>query len=215
MRTFQDTAQCTDRELVAKARSGSREAMDNLIQRHYQTCFQVAHRILRDRYEAQDEVQNACWKVFARLDQYQGESEFTAWLRRIVTNQCLMALRIRRRAQFAYIDSNWFQEDGRPLDLPGSEPSPERQLLDREAIEMMRFEIQRIPSLWKQILLLHHIEGLNLQDIALRLAISVPAAKARLHRARLELRSRLLRLYRAKGCSVSPAVARRPSRCRK
>jgi RNA polymerase sigma-70 factor, ECF subfamily len=190
-------AERTDRELVASARSGDQTALEELIQRHYQTCVKLATAILGDRFEAQDEVQNTCWKVFQRLDQYQGEAEFLTWMRRIVTNQCLMVLRVRRRRQFSYIDGEWSQEDGRPMELPSAGADPEQQVLDRETTEVLQREMRRIPSQLRAILLLRHVEELTMQDIAARLEISVPAAKSRLHRARLELRSRMVQCYGA------------------
>ena len=193
---------------MASARSGNQAALEELIQRHYQTCVKLATHILGDRFEAQDEVQNTCRKVFERLDQYQGDAEFLTWMRRIVTNQCLMVLRVRRRRKFSYIDGEWSQEDWRPIELPSAGADPEQQVLERETSEVLKREMRRIPSQLRTILTLRHVDELTMSDIAARLEISVGAAKSRLHRARLELQSRMSRFYGANGVSDSRGFAR-------
>src|SRR5581483_2182168 len=96
----------TDFELIGIARQGDRGAFGELIQRHYRSCVNVATLVLRNRTEAQDEVQKAAWKAFAHLDQYQGAAEFSTWLLRIVENECLMLMREKSRAQFLYLDAD-------------------------------------------------------------------------------------------------------------
>ena len=76
----------SDAALAALAKEGDRQAFEQLITRHYQTCVNIASFMLHDRGEAQDEVQEACWKAFEHLDQYHGEAEFASWMLRIVVN---------------------------------------------------------------------------------------------------------------------------------
>src|ERR1700733_3846571 len=96
----------SDSALVALAKQGDRAAFEQLIKRHYQACVNIASFMLCDRGEAQDEVQEACWKAFEHLDQFHGEAEFVTWMLRIVVNQCLMLLRVRRRTRFCYLDDD-------------------------------------------------------------------------------------------------------------
>src|SRR6476659_9344280 len=93
-----------DLQFVTLAKQGDREAFDELIRRHRSRCVNLAASILRNRGEAEEETQNACWKAFKHIDQFQGEAEFSTWLLRIVQNQCLMLLRQRRQAQFVQLD---------------------------------------------------------------------------------------------------------------
>ena len=107
----------SDAELVARARGGSQEAFGELVDRHYQTCVDIASFMLRDRAEALDEVQKACWKAFVHLDQYQGEAGFLTWMVRIVENQCRMLLRVKKRVQFLHIDGESQREASRQMEL--------------------------------------------------------------------------------------------------
>src|SRR5262245_58720760 len=93
-----------DHDLVPLAQSGDDAAFTELIHRHRAICYSLAVSILRNAPDAEDEVQNAIWKAYSHLDQFNFESKFSTWLTRIVVNQCLMRLRKQRRARFCYLD---------------------------------------------------------------------------------------------------------------
>ncbi len=181
-----------DAALVGLAKNGDRGAFEQLIQRHYQTCVNIAGCILHDWAEAQDQVQEACWKAFAHLDQYHGDAEFVTWMLRIVVNECLMLLRVRRRSHFCYLDDDRGESGGRPMELPSSTPDPEHEVASLQLEEVLRKEIRHIPPLLRNVLLLRDVQELPMTLVAERLGISVAAAKSRLLRARWELRNRML-----------------------
>jgi hypothetical protein len=89
----QGSPQPQDQALLSAARNGDVNAFGELMTHHRPACLRRAHLMLRNRTDAEDEVQNAFWKAYQRLDQYRGEGPFSAWLTRIVENQCLMRLR--------------------------------------------------------------------------------------------------------------------------
>jgi len=183
----------TDVELVARAREGDQQAFDNLIKKHYRTCVNIATFILRNRGDAQDEVQKACCKAFEHLHQYHGDAEFLTWLLRIVSNQCLMLIRFRRKARFVYLDADAGREKSVPVELPSSGANPEKLWADHEIREVLQREIRRIPPLLRSVLMLRDVQELPMPEVAERLNITVPAAKSRLLRARAELRERVMR----------------------
>jgi RNA polymerase sigma-70 factor (ECF subfamily) len=182
----------SDSALVALAKQGDRAAFEHLIKRHYQACVNIASFMLHDRGEAQDEVQEACWKAFEHLDQYHGEAEFVTWMLRIVVNQCLMQLRVRRRTRFCYLDDDGGQNGGRAMELPASTPDPEHAVVSSELEELLRKEIGHIPPLLRNVILLRDLQELPMSAVAAHLGISVAAAKSRLLRARTELKNRVL-----------------------
>src|ERR1044072_8043076 len=92
----------SEETLVRAAKEGDAEAFGELVQRHRKTCLKRAMMMIRNRSDAEDEVQNAFWKAFQRLDQFRGEGSFAAWLGRIVENQCLMRIRESRNSRFVY-----------------------------------------------------------------------------------------------------------------
>ncbi len=180
-----------DSELVQLSLNGDREAFGELIQRHWRKCVDVACYFLRNRDDAEDQAQNAVMRAFEHLNQYQGEAEFSTWLARIVANQCLMLMRVRRRARFVYIDEPISGQKTVPFQLPSSEPDPEGELAYAQLTEVLRSEVGRIPRLMRNVMVLRDIQGLPMSDVAGQLGITVSAAKSRLVRARTELRSRM------------------------
>jgi RNA polymerase sigma-70 factor, ECF subfamily len=183
----------SDTELVRLTQRGGKRAFEELMHRHRGRCLRTAMSVLGDMEDAEDEVQNSWWKVYINLDQFKGESQFTTWLSRIVLNQCLMRLRERRTVRYLYLDAQPEYEKGVARDLRDARPHPESCYETREAEEMVRMEMNCMPKVMRQILILCDVEGLSMQQAAARLAVSVPAAKSRLRRARMELRSRLMK----------------------
>jgi RNA polymerase sigma-70 factor, ECF subfamily len=203
MQSTPEDLNLADQALVDLARQGDNDAFGELIRRHWHRCVDLATFFLRNRGDAEDEVQNAFAKAFAHLDQYQGEAEFSTWLARIVTNQCLMLMRVKRRTRFVYLDDDLTTQDAPPMELPACGPDPEGEYAFGQMKAVLRTEIRRIPPMLRNVMVLRDIQELPMVDVAAQLGITVPAAKSRLLRARTELRSRLMRHAERSG-QVSP-----------
>lgn len=180
-----------DDQLVTSAQRGDDNAFAELIRRHRSSCTKLALSILRDRQDAEDEVQNSMWKAFEHIGQFQQDAKFSTWLTRIVVNQCLMRLRQARRAKFLYIDDTQVGDEIVTLELPDRGRGPENELGRSEVAAILQQEIQRIPPLLRNVFMLRDMQQMPMPDVASKLGISVAAAKSRLLRARLELRNRL------------------------
>lgn len=198
-------AQTTDDELVELAQAGDNRAFTELIERHRQSCRRMALSILKDSSDAEDEVQTAYWKAYEHLGQFQRGAKFSTWLTRIVVNQCLMRLRKDRRARFLYLDDVVAAEDGVRVELAAGEATPEAAMGERELGRVLRGEIARIPPLLRDVFVLRDVEELPMEEVAGRLGISIAAAKSRLLRARLELRTRMARHLGRQGLATLTA----------
>jgi RNA polymerase sigma-70 factor (ECF subfamily) len=183
-----------DDGLVSLCQAGDQMAFDELMRRHQISAMKVAVSIVRDRQDAEDEVQNAFWKAYEHINQFQRDAKFSTWLTRIVVNQCLMRLRQVRRARFAYIDDAEGEEVA-AADLKDRGPSPENVLGVSQVAAVLELEIKRTPPLLRHVFLLRDVENKPMPEVAAKLGISVAAAKSRLLRARAELRSRMRRHY--------------------
>ena len=140
-----DLPQVADDELVRFAQQGDQTAFSELTRRNYSSSFKLAVSILRDWQEAEDEVQNAYWKAYQHIGQFQMDSKFSTWMTRIVVNQCLMRLRQVRRANFLYLDDTLIGEERGTLELVDRGDSPEEQLGTKELGALLKQEIRRIP----------------------------------------------------------------------
>jgi len=185
----EDETRSREQELVELARQGDTGAFGDLIRQNYNACLKRARWMIRNRSDAEDEVQNACWKAFQRLDQFRGEGTFSAWLSRIVENQCLMRIREERQLRFLHLDEA--SESNIRIELVAQMMDPEDELGEQQLDKLLRTEISRIPPLLRNVMVLYDVDELPMPEVAARLGLSVPAAKSRLMRARVEMRARL------------------------
>ncbi len=205
--TTEDSYSCkSERALIAAARNGDAEAFGQLIERHRKSCLKRAVIMMRNYNDAEDEVQTAFWKAFQRLDQFRAEGSFAAWLGRIVENQCLMRIRESRNTRFEYLDET--NDCNLGLVLVGQSADPEDQVGRDEVVSLLRREVSRIPPLLRHVMLLRDLDQMPMPDVAVRLGLSIPAAKSRLMRARTELRSRIMKHCGRKGAGTLTQMAR-------
>jgi RNA polymerase sigma-70 factor (ECF subfamily) len=183
--------QRADDELVVLSQQGDGLAFSELIRRNRSACAKLAYSILGNRQDAEDEVQNALWKAYEHIGQFQRDAKFSTWLTRIVVNQCLMRLRQARRARFVYLDDVMIGEEPGTLELRDSRAGAEHELGRKEVYEVLQREIRRIPPLLRRVFVLRDVQQLPMPEVARELGISVAAAKSRLLRARAELRARM------------------------
>ena len=98
-----DLTRASNETLVELAKMGNGAAFEKLMERHHQFCLSKALSILRNRGDAEDEVQNAFARAWTHLWQYRGGGSFGAWLTRILSNQCLMRLRERTESSRPFL----------------------------------------------------------------------------------------------------------------
>jgi RNA polymerase sigma-70 factor (ECF subfamily) len=192
----------SDDALVELARMGETDALAKLIERHYRFCLSKAYSILRNRGDAEDEVQTAWMQVCTHLDAYRRQGSFSAWLGRIVSNQCLMQLRKARQVPLISVNQVFDSEGSFRLEVIDQRALPEEVLGDSEVSRVLIKEIRAVPPLLRDVLVMRDVRHLFMRDIAATLGISIPAAKSRLMRGRLELRQRLAKHHGDRGCGI-------------
>jgi RNA polymerase sigma-70 factor (ECF subfamily) len=188
-----------DDVLVESVKMGEAGAFDRLIERHHRFCLAKAYSILRNRGDAEDEVQTAWVQAWTHISSYEGQGAFGAWLNRIVSNQCLMHLRKARLMPSMSVDEVFESEGSFHLEVIDQRTLPEDIVGDDEVSRVLIREIRGIPPLLREVLVMRDLHRQALCEIAAALGISIPAAKSRLMRARLELRQRLSRHFGKKG----------------
>lgn len=185
-----------ERELVGRAQQGDDEAFLELMGRTKRSSVRLARSILQDHSAAEDEVQNAYLKVWAHLGQFRSGARFATWVWKIVANQCLMRLRQLRQARMISLD-DVKNSGGYTFEAVDPGETAEEILRRRQMAAGLRTQIGRLPPLLQKALLLHDLEGLPVAEVASQLGISKSAAKSRVCRARMELKSRMAFLLEA------------------
>lgn len=169
--------------LIQDCKRGDKKAQCLLYGKYYKAMFNTALRILNDRQEAEDVMQEAFITAFQKLDQYNGASSFGTWLRKIVINRALDALRRRKELMVSL-------EDERLEIADDDDTTNDINLLVLKA-ELVKQQLYRLPSNHRIMLSLHLIEGLDHEEIATILDISYGAVRVRYSRARKLLIERL------------------------
>jgi RNA polymerase sigma-70 factor (ECF subfamily) len=164
---------------VARCLRGDTAAFALLVERYERVLFSVALRMLGDAEDARDATQDAFVKVYQRLGDYNAEYRFFSWIYRILTNECLNALRARRPHE---------------PDVP--ETSTTSGALEALELEERRQAVQNaiagLPPDYRDVLILRHFAELSYEEVADTLAIPLKTVKSRLYTARQQLGHRLL-----------------------
>ncbi len=175
------TSSLHDNELIKAAQAGDTVAFDRLVERHRAQIYRLMVRVCHHPDDAEEVAFEAFGRAYEKLEQFEGRSSFVSWLGRISTNLCL------RRRQKGEVDTVSMETQHHPPD----EDSPESQALRNEMHCIVQTAVSSLPEPDQSVLRLRDIEELSGAETAARLQLSLPAVKARLHRARKALRTRL------------------------
>ena len=192
-------ADSPEEALVAMAQAGNEGAFQELVRRTRGTCLCLANCILRNRDDADDEVQRAFWQAYSHLDTFGNQAKFSTWVGRIVINNCYMALRQTKRMRLVPYERVSPDGDVYFVHGPIDRQTPENELSSHQISTLVRFELDRLPSLLRLPLEFQYFNSMSVSEIADQLGISVSATKSRLHRAHLYLRDRMSRHVGVRG----------------
>ena len=188
-------------ELLAALRMGREDAFETLVRTHSGRMLSVCRRILRNDEEAKDAVQEAFVSAFRGMARFEGTSQLGTWLHRIAVNASLMRLRSRKRRPEESIDDLLpsFWDDGHARVPPQDfSPSALQMVEARETREFVRGCIDRLPDIYRTVLLLRDIEEMDTLETAEVLGVTEGVVKVRLHRARHALRKLLAEQFEAR-----------------
>jgi len=171
-----------DGVLVLRARAGEVTAFDVLVGRYLERAYAVALRLMRQREDAEDLVQDAFIQAMQQLDRFDARRSFGPWFFRILVNRG-MNLRRSRRVR---------STEELPLDVVDREDSPARQLERQELRERLCAAIDRLPDRERMVVELFELEGFDSAEIAEILDIPRGTVRWHLHEARRNLREQLL-----------------------
>lgn len=185
-----------EQQLIEAARAGDAAAFDRLVHRYQEYLYRLMVRACHHPQDAEEVASEAFARAYERLQQFEGRSSFVSWLGRIATNLCLRR-RERQELPSVSLEELARGEEGlRPEPAPAMEaPTPEQQALREEMRGLVRRAIAELPEPDRTVLRLRDIDELPTAEVSARTGLTVPAVKARLHRARGRLRERLNRYF--------------------
>jgi len=178
-------ARIDERELVARCKAGERAAHDELYHRFRRAVAANLFRVLGDRGELDDLVQEVFVIAFRGLANFRHEAQLATWLYRICVNVAYgkMRTRSRRPPPIAVADLELAANDSSAVERP---ESPERALERRQDQERVYAALEKLPPKKRIVLYLHEIEGRGLKEIAYLVDSNPVTVRTRLFYARRE-----------------------------
>src|ERR1700683_589403 len=185
-----------DLDLVHASKSGEVAAFEQLVKRYDSKLLRIAQSITHNREDSQDAVQEAFLKAYQNLAAFREDSKFSTWLIRITVNQSLMKLRKQRSTREASLDDD-FQAEGDilPKEVIDWAPNPEQLYWASELRDILIKCLEELSPILRMVFVLRDIEGLTIDQTVEVLNVSETAVKARLWRARLQLREGLTKYF--------------------
>lgn len=183
-----------DHNLITRCRDGDEEAWRLLLARYEAYVYRLCFRISGSREDALDYTQEALMKVLTGLNRYQLSLPFKPWLRQVTVNACLNCLR-RRAPDTVSLERPVAEDIVLGDTLAGSPDGPETAAEWRDAREIIRQELSRLPSQQRLVLVMRHQEGLSYEEIAATTSLPLGTVKTYLFRARQHLRRQLAGVY--------------------
>ena len=177
-----------EKALVAAAKQGQAEAFGALCEPLARKLIQSAHRITRNREDAEDAFQDALLSAFIHINNFDGRSSFSTWLTRIAINSALMTLRKKRRSREIPMGSGELGANGVRWDVPDPSANPEKLYAQREKERILREAIRELRPTIRQVVEIQQLQEISMKETAGMLGVSVTAAKARLFHGRRALR---------------------------
>ena len=188
-----------DTALVQASRGGDVAAFEQLVKRYDVKLLRIAQKVTQNPEDAEAAVQEAFFKAYQKLDQFQGHAKFSTWLIRITLNESLMKLR-KQRATLKQLVDNDVDADSdserRQFDVADWAPNPEMLYRASEFREILITSLQRLSPALKVVFVLRDIEEHSLRETSEILNLTETAVKTRLSRARLQLREDLSKYFK-------------------
>jgi RNA polymerase sigma-70 factor, ECF subfamily len=171
----------SDLDLCRAAAQGDLGAFEIIYSRYHRRTYSLCLRMTSSQTEAEDLTQEVFIQLFRKVGSFRGDSAFSTWLHRLTVNQVLM--HFRRRS----VKNEKTSEDGEmPEQTVHGTANPDRmQVLDRIALKNA---IRQLPNGYRNVFVLHDVEGFEHEEVARIMGISVGTSKSQLHKARLKLR---------------------------
>lgn len=163
-------------ELIELCRRGDSKAQFELYNLYSRAMYNVSCRILPDRMEAEDAMQEAFFKAFDKLHTFRNEVAFGAWLKRIVVNTCIDYLK-KKKLKLTSIDDVKGVADVQDV---GDDFVP-------ESVEDVKLAMNELPEGYRLVISLHLIEGYEYEEIAEMLGIAQSSVRSQFTRARQKL----------------------------
>lgn len=174
-----------DGAIVQEVLAGNKRAFGDLVDRHKDKAMTLAMRMLRNREDAEEAIQDAFVRAFNALPRFEWKSSFSTWFYRIVYNVC--ATQLSRRGEDLHIAIDT-REDEEALALPSGELPPDIRYESIELEQIVLKEIEKLPLPYSAVCTLFFVHDMSYDQIVEVTGMPLGTVKVRLFRGRIMLR---------------------------
>ncbi len=195
----------SDALAVERTLAGERDAYRVLVERHSRNVYQLAYRMMGNRQDAEEVVQEAFLRGYQKLKQFAGNANFGTWVYRIAANHAIDLLRQRKTEDSRREVPRKIEEDGLEVDVVGRVkdpgPSPERLAGSSELAARMTEALSTLTPAERTAIVMRHWDGCAIEEIASVLKSNANATKNTVFRAVAKLRKALEPFAEARGAA--------------
>jgi len=173
-----------DDVLVKKAKGGDEKAYKELVDKYERALYFHILKMVKDREQVEDLVQEAFVKAFDNLNTYSTNYAFSTWLYRIATNNTIDYLR-KKKLKTLSIDKPMKTKDGEmEMQLPDESASTDRNIIKKQRKKIVQNAIEDLPEKYRKVIELRHMEEKTYKEISDILGKPLGTVKAHIFRAR-------------------------------
>jgi RNA polymerase sigma-70 factor (ECF subfamily) len=204
-----DAEELPEAVAIRLAQQGDAGAFERLYRLHSRRVYSLCLRMVSNTAEAEDLTQEAFLQLFRKIATFRGESAFSTWLHRLAVNVVLMRLRKKTVAESSLEEATEpDEESGGPRRDFGAPDLRLSGSIDRVNLQRA---IDELPPGYKQVFVLHDIQGYEHNEIAEIMGCSIGNSKSQLHKARMRLRELLHETQRDKARMARQAAQGDPA----
>jgi len=181
-----------DRLLVERALNGKEAAFQELVEKYRKALHHHISRMVRDKQEVEDLVQETFIKAFSALDSYASQYAFSTWLYKIATNHAIDFMRKKKLQTFSIDKPVRTKEGELEYEVPDTTYRPDRHIVEDQRRQLIQEAIDSLPSKYHRVIVMRHQQEKSYEEIAQELDLPLGTVKAHIFRAR-ELLNKYLR----------------------
>ncbi|HEY4613532.1 MAG TPA: sigma-70 family RNA polymerase sigma factor [Bacteroidota bacterium] len=173
-----------DSRLIKEALRGHQKAFERLKRKYHDSVFNLIYRMVREKDEVEDLVQEAFIKAFMSLASFNDEYAFSTWLYKIATNNCIDYIRRKKLSTFSINKPIESKDSEFTFEVPDSSYEPDREMIELQKKNLFDAAINSLPPKYRKVIILRHSEEKDYQEIAEILKLPLGTVKAHIFRAR-------------------------------
>lgn len=186
----------SDASLVARCQKADLAAFNEIVARYKNKIFSYLYRMTGNAEDAEDLTQEVFVRMYTNITSFRAEASLSTWLFRIAGNLCVDSYRRskKQRGLVHSLDAPFAgeEEEGTATrDVPDLSQAPETLVSRKELAAHIQAALQKLPTKLRAAIVLHDIEGLPYEDIAVAEGIPLGTVKSRIFNARVALREHL------------------------